>query len=66
MKDNNGELYLVLKHQVTFLQNELMAKDSIIKMLINDRNGVYNVKDCDASINQNAHTFSKSRFNHSH
>ena len=60
---NNDELCLVLKEQITFLQKELMAKDTIIKMLINDRNGGYNIKDCDASINQNAHTFNNASCN---
>ena len=32
-----------------------MAKVTIIKKLINDRNDVKNIKDCDASRNQNAH-----------
>ena len=58
-KDNRDEIYLLLKNQITFLQNELMAKDTIIKMLINDRNGVKNIKDCDASRNQNTHNFNK-------
>ena len=56
-KDNRYEIYLLLKNQITFLQNELMAKDAIIKMLINDLNG------CDASRNQNAHNFKNSSFN---
>ena len=59
-KDNRDEIYLLLKNQITFLQNELMAKDTIIKMLINDHNGV---KGCDASRNQNAHNFNNSSFN---
>ena len=58
--DNRDEIYLLLKNQITFLQ---MAKDTIIKMLINDRNGVNNIKDCDASRNQNAHNFNNSSFN---
>ena len=31
-------------------------------MLIDDRNGVNNIKDCDASRNQNAHNFNNSSF----
>ena len=62
-KDNTDEIYLLLKNQITFSQNELMAKDTIIKMLINDHNGVKNIKDCDASRNQNAHNFNNSSFN---
>ena len=40
-----------------------MAKDTVIKMLIDDRNGLNNIKDCDASRNQNAHNFNNSSFN---
>ncbi len=32
-------------------------------MLINDRNVGYNIKDCDASLNQNAHTFNNASCN---
>ena len=60
-KDNDS-LYLELRNQITFLQNELKSKDTIIKMLINERNNVNNIN-CDVSRKLNSHTVNDLNFN---
>ena len=50
---DNEKIYHIMANQITFLQNELIAKNEIIKLLINDRNISNNIKDRDASSNVN-------------
>ena len=47
---DNEKIYHIMANQITFLQNELIAKNEIIKLLINDRNISNNIKDRDASL----------------
>ena len=48
---DNEKIYHIMANQITFFQNELIAKNEIIKLLINDRNISNNIKDRDASSN---------------
>ena len=50
---DNEKIYHIMANQITFLQNELIAKNEKIKLLINDRNISNNIKDRDASSNVN-------------
>ena len=45
----NDKLYHVMANQITFVQNELIAENEIMKLLINDRNISNKSKDRDAS-----------------
>ena len=43
-KDHTDELIASLKNEITFLRQELLSKDSIIKLLINNNNTSINTK----------------------
>ena len=58
VKRYNDKLYHIMANQITFVQNELIAKNEIIKLLIIDLNISNKTKDRDASpkVNMNRET----------
>ena len=60
---DNEKIYHIMANQITFLQNELIAKNEIIKLLINDRNILNKDRDASSNVNMNKKTHVQKKSN---